>query len=118
MADITLQELARRVDELERGQTRPVCRAPRTYPMLTAANKLVVGKTAFVADKATGQVGIGTATPTTSALLDLTSTTGAMLLPRMTTVQRDALTAANGMVIYNTTTKAVEGYEDGSWVNL
>jgi hypothetical protein len=34
----------------------------------------------------------------------------------LTTVQRDALTPANGMVIYNTTNARVEKYSGGSWV--
>lgn len=67
---------------------------------------------------AAGNVGIGTTTPAASALLELSSTTGALLLPRMTTAQRNALTAVNGMVIYNTTTGVIEGYEGGAWVNL
>lgn len=45
-------------------------------------------------------------------------TTGAVLLPSLTTTQRNALTAINGMVIYNTTTGAVEAREGGAWVNL
>ncbi len=66
---------------------------------------------------ADGSVGIGTAgSPATSALLDLTSTTGALLVSRMTTVQRDALTAVNGMIIYNSTTNAFNFYENGFWV--
>ena len=36
----------------------------------------------------------------------------------LTTVERDALTAANGMVIYNTTDNKFQGYENGAWVNL
>ena len=35
-----------------------------------------------------------------------------------TTAERNALTAANGMVIYNSTTNKFQGYENGSWVNL
>lgn len=35
-----------------------------------------------------------------------------------TTTERDALTAANGMVIYNTSNNKFQGYENGSWVNL
>jgi hypothetical protein len=66
----------------------------------------------------TGRVGIGTASPATSAILDLSSTTGALLLPRMTTTQRDALTAVNGMIIYNTTTNTTEARQDGAWVDL
>ena len=63
-------------------------------------------------------VGIGTMTPATSAILDITSTTGALLLSRMTTAQRDALTAVNGMLIYNSTDNKFQGYENGSWTNL
>tara|TARA_B100001287_G_scaffold174991_1_gene147493 strand:- start:3938 stop:5134 length:1197 start_codon:yes stop_codon:yes gene_type:complete len=51
-------------------------------------------------------------------------TTGAITAPSyvqfgsFTTPQRNALTAANGMVIYNTTDNKFQGYENGSWVNL
>lgn len=65
-----------------------------------------------------GRASLGTATPAASALLDLTSTARALLLTRMTTTQRDALTAANGMVLYNTTTTRLEAYENGAWVDL
>lgn len=41
-----------------------------------------------------------------------------LLLGNMTTTQRDALTAANGMIIYNTTDNKFQGYENGSWANL
>ncbi len=67
-------------------------------------------------DLASSQVSIGDAAPATSAILTLASTTGALLLPRMTTTQRNALTGANGMVIYNTTTERTEYIENGSWV--
>ena len=41
-----------------------------------------------------------------------------MLLGNMTTTQRNALTAANGMMIYNTSDNKFQGYEDGAWINL
>jgi len=41
-----------------------------------------------------------------------------LLAPRMTTAQRDALDAQNGMIIYNTTLDKFQGYEAGAWVNL
>ena len=45
---------------------------------------------------------IGTdAANTTSTILDLESTTGALLLPSMTTTQRNALTGSDGFYIYN-----------------
>jgi hypothetical protein len=36
----------------------------------------------------------------------------------LTTIQRDALVASNGMVIYNTTNNKFEGYQNGVWINL
>ena len=41
-----------------------------------------------------------------------------LLLGNMTTTQRDALTAANGMIVYNTTLNKFQGYENGAWANL
>lgn len=63
-----------------------------------------------------GNVGIATATPAASALLDLTSTTKGFLPPRMTEAQRDAIaTPATGLVIYNTDTNALNYYDGDSW---
>ena len=51
------------------------------------------------------QIGIGTTTPNASAILDVTSTSKGLLLPRMTTSQRDAVASpASGLMIFNTTT--------------
>jgi len=36
-------------------------------------------------------------------------------LPSLTTTERDALTAVNGMMIYNETTGQVEAYQAGAW---
>ena len=48
-------------------------------------------------------VGIGTATPDASAVLDLTSTGKGMLVPRMTAAQRAAIASpANGLLVYQT----------------
>jgi hypothetical protein len=60
------------------------------------------------------KVGIGTTSP--QGALDVSSTTGALIVPRMTTTQRNALTAVNGMIIYNTTTNQFNFYENGAWV--
>jgi hypothetical protein len=60
------------------------------------------------------KVGIGTASP--QGALDVSSTTGALIVPRMTEAERDALTAVNGMIIYNTTANQFNFYENDAWV--
>lgn len=65
-----------------------------------------------------GAVGVGTATPNVSAILDATSTSKGLLPPRMTAEQRDAiLTPAAGLVIYNTTAKQLQVYDGSSWTS-
>ena len=61
-----------------------------------------------------GSLGIGTSTP--QGALDVNSTAGALIVPRMSTEQRDALTAVNGMIIYNISTEQFNFYENGAWV--
>jgi uncharacterized protein (TIGR02145 family) len=58
---------------------------------------------AFIAASFTSiaQVGVGTATPDASAALDIESTTKGLLLPRLTTVQRDAIVSpVAGLAVY------------------
>ena len=51
----------------------------------------------------TGSAGIGTIDPNNSSLLDMTSTTQGVLVPRMTKAQRDAIVSpATGLLIYQT----------------
>ncbi|MDA9002509.1 hypothetical protein N9H05_02355 [Flavobacteriaceae bacterium] len=67
-----------------------------------------------------GKIGIGVVTPDTSAALDITSTTGGVLVPRMTAAQRDAISpAATGLMIYQTDGTAGFYYYNGSsWATL
>ena len=61
------------------------------------------------------QIGINTETPDASAALDITSTTGGVLVPRMTETQRDAIaSAATGLMIYQTDGTAGFYYYNGS----
>ena len=56
------------------------------------------------------------ANTTSTALLELSSTTQGVLLPRMTTAQRDAIaTPASGLEIYNTSTTSPNYYDGTTW---
>jgi hypothetical protein len=67
-------------------------------------------------------LGRSVTTPDASAVLDLQGATGGLLIPRMTTTQRDALTVASQQptLIYNTTTLDFEWFSAaaGGWVAL
>lgn len=54
----------------------------------------------------------------TSVALEIKSVTKAFLNARMNSTERDALTAVNGMQIYNTSTNKLQVYATGSWVDL
>jgi hypothetical protein len=85
---------------------------------LTATGNLTVGGTDFFVDTVQDQVGIGTGSPTLSAILDLNSSTKGLLLPRMATAQRDAITSANGFIVYNSTTNSLDARVNGAWQSV
>ncbi|MGV1012653.1 MAG: beta strand repeat-containing protein, partial [Flavobacterium sp.] len=60
-------------------------------------------------DNTNENLGIGTSAPNSTAILDLSSTSKALLVPRMTNAQRNALSnPLAGSVIYNTTNGTAE----------
>lgn len=64
------------------------------------------------------QVAINTdgSAPASSAMLDVSSDTAGMLIPRMTTTQRDAISSpAEGLLIYNSTEDKFDYYNGGAW---
>ncbi|MCX7909258.1 MAG: hypothetical protein N2560_07065, partial [Ignavibacteria bacterium] len=64
-------------------------------------------------------VGIGTTTPHSSALLELFSTSHGFLVPRLTTTQRNAITnPATGLLIYNLDSQRFEYYNGTQWVGV
>ncbi|KMQ69184.1 hypothetical protein ACM39_03495 [Chryseobacterium sp. FH2] len=70
----------------------------------------------------TGQIGVGSSTIDTNAQLDVASSTKGVLLPRLTTEQRDAIpaTLANGLLIYNVSTNCFNYYDStaSKWLSL
>ncbi len=85
---------------------------------VSLANRTAAGTATHVLRVVNNQVGIRTTTPADSAALEIGGTTGALLLPRLTTNQRNNLTAVDGMVMYNTTDKQFQGRANGAWVSL
>jgi hypothetical protein len=73
--------------------------------------------------EAKAQIGIGTDTPDASAALEIKANESAigLLLPRLSTAQRDASikSPSAGLVVYNSTTNALEVAISGSlWLNV
>ncbi len=68
----------------------------------------------------TGKVGIGTNSPDASAILDLSSTTKGVLIPRMTAAQKAAISGpTTGLLIYQTDAPSDFYYYNGSsWISL
>ena len=66
-----------------------------------------------------GIAAIGTASPNVASKLDVTSTTGGILFPRMTGTQRDAIASPpDGLVVYNTTASKLQVRAASAWVDL
>lgn len=64
-------------------------------------------------------VGIGTNTPSVSALLHLNSTSKGLLTPRLTTLQRTAIASpANGLLVYDTNTSSFWFYKNTAWTEI
>ena len=67
----------------------------------------------------TAQVGIGTITPDSSSILDITSTTQGMLAPRMTSAQRIAIASpVEGLLVFDTEQDSFYYFNGGSWIKL
>ena len=65
-------------------------------------------------------LGLNNSSPNVSSILDATSTTKGILIPRMTTAQREAITSpANGLLVYTTDMTLGFYYYDGfNWVSM
>lgn len=62
------------------------------------------------------QVGVGTTTPDASSVLDISSTTKGLLIPRMTTAQRTTISSpANGLQVYDTDLNRLFYFNGSQW---
>ncbi len=78
---------------------------------------VVEGTTTSVASgttSSTGKVGIGTTSPDANAVLDVSSTTKGVLLPKAATDP----TGVEGMIYYNTTSDTVKLFNGTSWITF
>jgi hypothetical protein len=76
------------------------------------------GNTVFFFDYSYKAIGIGQNSISSKAVFDIASTTKGMLIPRMTTTQRDAITSVpDGLLIYNTDFERVEWYDGAGWTS-
>jgi hypothetical protein len=72
-------------------------------------NQFILLLTVLISSITNAQLGIGTNLPDASAILDISSTTKGILIPRMTTLQQaNLLNPAIGLMIFNTTTQQIE----------
>jgi len=83
---------------------------------------IALAVTCFLTQINYAQVGIGTTTPNTSAMLEIESTDSGILIPRMNQAQRDAITVnatTTGLLIYQTNnTPGFYYYNGASWVTF
>ena len=79
--------------------------------------KTITALAIFASSIAFSQVGIGTTSPHSSSILDLTASDKALLLPRVANSNNIA-TPVNGMMIYAVNHKCFKAYQDGAWVDL
>ncbi len=72
-----------------------------------------------VSANAQNNFGMGTNTPDASAILDMQSNTQGVLVPRLTSAQRNAIvTPANGLLVFDTDASCFYFFAAGVWTNL
>lgn len=64
-------------------------------------------------------VGIGTSSPNTSSLLDLTSNSKGLLIPRMSTTERNGISSpATGLMVYDISLNSFYYFNGTSWIEI
>ena len=73
----------------------------------------------LTANGQSGSIGIGTTTPNTSAALDIQSTTKGVLIPRLTTAQRNLISSpATGLLVFDNTSNSFWFRGATDWIEL
>jgi hypothetical protein len=68
---------------------------------------------------ASGNLGIGTTSPSASAILDAQSTTKGVRMPNMTTTQKNAIASpAAGLMVFDTTLAKLCVYTGAAWQTI
>ncbi|MCP4091334.1 MAG: hypothetical protein GY746_16310, partial [Gammaproteobacteria bacterium] len=81
------------------------------------------GTTRIYVDDVTGNVGVGTISPNTSSILDVTSTEKGILIPRMTNAQISTFGSTlgasdKGMIVFNTDDIKQEYWDGTAWKTM
>lgn len=72
-----------------------------------------------ISASAQNSIGIGTQNPNSSAMLDISSTNKGLLIPRMTTAQRNAIVSpATGLMVFDNETNSFWYYDGNSWSSM
>ena len=82
---------------------------------------IIIGFLLFSMNMNSQNIGINTDTPDNSALLELSSTDRGLLMPRMTTMQRDSIDLSGNplsCLIFNTDSLCFQTYVGNEWRNL
>lgn len=69
-------------------------------------------------DSFSQNVGIGTSSPSSSAVLDVSATNKGMLIPRVTAAQRLLIAPVNGLMVYDLDSSSLFIYETTAWKRL
>lgn len=80
---------------------------------------VIIAFSSWLSSQSQNSVGIGTTSPSSSAALDISSTTKGLLIPRLTGIQRTAIASpAPGLLVFDTDTKTIWAYDGAAWKNL
>lgn len=109
-------------DRLSKFKVKNMRPTRKTYcSTLSLLTKLLIIASFLPYQAKSQSVGIGSTsfTPDASSVLEMRTTTKGLLIPRLTTTERNAIsTPATGLMIYNTTTNTFNFYNGSAWSDI